>query len=61
MAYTFHGGTHPDDKKAATNKKAIEPMKAPEQVVLPVSMHIGAPAKGTMFTWASSLRKPAAT
>lgn len=45
MAYTFHGGTHPDDKKAATNKKAIEPMKAPEQVVLPVSMHIGAPAK----------------
>ena len=24
MAYTFHGGTHPDDKKAATNKKAIE-------------------------------------
>ena len=45
MAYTFHGGTHPDDKKAATNKKAIEPMRAPEKVVLPVSMHIGAPAK----------------
>lgn len=45
MAYSFHGGIHPDDQKAATNKKAIEPMPAPEKVYLPVSMHIGAPAK----------------
>ncbi len=45
MAYTFRGGIHPDDQKAATNKKAIEPMTPPKQVVLPVSMHIGAPAK----------------
>lgn len=45
MAYTFRGGIHPDDQKAATNKKAIEPMAPPKQVVLPVSMHIGAPAK----------------
>ncbi len=45
MAYSFHGGIHPNDQKAATNKKAIEPMPAPEKVYLPVSMHIGAPAK----------------
>lgn len=50
MAYTFRGGIHPgthDDPgyKAATNKKPIEIMKVPDQIVLPVSMHIGAPAK----------------
>lgn len=45
MAYSFHGGIHPNDQKAATNKKAIEPMPVPEKVYLPVSMHIGAPAK----------------
>ena len=59
MAYTFHGGTHPDDKKAATNKKAIEPMKAPEQVVLPVSMHIGAPAKPVVQKGGPCLHGPA--
>ncbi|WP_458863791.1 electron transport complex subunit RsxC [Acidaminobacterium chupaoyuni] len=45
MAYTFQGGIHPDDKKAATNKRPIEQMPAPAKVILPVSMHIGAPAK----------------
>ena len=49
MVYTFRGGIHPGTHadpgfKAATNSKPIENMKAPEQVVLPVSMHIGAPA-----------------
>lgn len=49
MVYTFRGGIHPGTHadpgyKSATNTKPIEAMKAPEQVVLPVSMHIGAPA-----------------
>ena len=50
MVYTFRGGIHPGPHsdpgyKAATNTKPIELMPAPEQVILPVSMHIGAPAK----------------
>ena len=43
MAYSFFGGIHPNDQKAATCNKAIEQLKAPEFVVLPMSMHIGAP------------------
>lgn len=43
MAYKFRGGIHPHDNKKATNKKAIEVIKPPEYVYLPVSMHIGAP------------------
>ena len=50
MAYTFRGGIHPGTKddpgfKSATNTKPIEVLKAPDKVILPVSMHIGAPAK----------------
>ena len=43
MAHTFHGGIHPDDKKSATAAKPIELLNPPEMVILPVSMHIGAP------------------
>lgn len=43
MAYSFRGGIHPNGNKSATNKKPIEVLKAPEKVILPVSMHIGAP------------------
>ncbi|MEA5040368.1 MAG: electron transport complex subunit RsxC [Clostridiaceae bacterium] len=45
MAHTFKGGIHPDGHKAATSGKAIELLKAPAQVILPVSMHIGAPCQ----------------
>ena len=45
MAQAFFGGVHPNDMKAATNEKAIEQLKAPAQVVIPMSMHIGAPCK----------------
>ena len=45
MAQAFFGGVHPNDMKAATNEKAIEQIKAPAQVVIPMSMHIGAPCK----------------
>lgn len=43
MAQAFFGGIHPNDRKAATNKKPIEKLPPPAQVVIPMSMHIGAP------------------
>ena len=43
MARAFFGGVHFDDCKSATNRKAIEVLAPPAQVVLPMSMHIGAP------------------
>ncbi len=43
MAQAFFGGIHPHDKKAATNKKPVETLPPPAQVVIPMSMHIGAP------------------
>ena len=43
MAHTFKGGIHPNDMKAATCGKAIEQLPAPARVVMPMSMHIGAP------------------
>ena len=45
MAQSFFGGIHPNDKKAATNKKPIEKLPPPARVVIPMSMHIGAPCK----------------
>ena len=43
MPFKFRGGIHPDDKKAATRKKSIEEIAAPKEVILPMTMHIGAP------------------
>ena len=43
MPFSFKGGVHPDDHKAATAYKSVEPIAAPAQVILPMSMHIGAP------------------
>ena len=43
MAQAFFGGVHPHDMKAATNEKAIEQLPAPAEVVIPMSMHFGAP------------------
>lgn len=45
MAQAFFGGIHPNDQKAATNKKPIEKLPPPALVVIPMSMHIGAPCK----------------
>ena len=45
MAQPFFGGIHPNDKKAATNKKPIEKLPPPQQVVIPMSLHIGAPCR----------------
>ena len=44
MAQAFFGGVHPNDMKAATNEKAIEQLSPPPaQVVIPMSLHFGAP------------------
>ena len=43
MAYAFFGGVHPHDMKAATNEKPIQQLPPPVEVVIPMSMHFGAP------------------
>ena len=45
MAGTFYGGVHPDDAKSLSKTCAIDQMPLPLEVILPVSQHIGAPAK----------------
>ena len=45
MSQTFKGGVHPDDSKSLTNQKPIEQLPPPELVILPMSMHIGAPCQ----------------
>lgn len=39
------GGVHPEEHKELTEHLKIEEMPTPEKVVLPLSMHFGAPAK----------------
>lgn len=43
MAQAFFGGIHPNDQKSATNKKPVESLPPPQRVVIPMSLHIGAP------------------
>ena len=43
MAQAFFGGIHPNGNKSATNKKTVEPLPPPAHVVIPMSLHIGAP------------------
>ena len=42
---TFARGIHPEDAKGLTSDKAIETAPEPKRVVIPLSQHIGAPAK----------------
>ncbi len=42
---SFKGGVHPPDNKKATASLPIVDAALPERVVIPMSMHIGAPAK----------------
>ena len=42
---SFKGGTHPPAKKELTAKSPIAAMPLPEEVLLPLSQHLGAPAK----------------
>lgn len=43
MARSFFGGVHPDDKKRFSSENPIELLTPPAQVVIPMSMHVGAP------------------
>src|SRR5699024_1299724 len=45
MAQAFFGGIYPYDHKADTSQKTIEQMPPGAQVVLPMSLHIGAPCR----------------
>ncbi len=42
---TFDGGIHPRYNKDRSSAEKIRPLPAPAQVVIPLSQHIGAPAK----------------
>ncbi len=42
---TFKGGVHPDDGKQRTQGMATIPVPAPKEMIIPLSQHIGAPAK----------------
>ncbi len=41
---TFKGGIHPPDNKQWTSHKAIEDCPLPDELVVPLSQHIGAPS-----------------
>ncbi|HZX49193.1 MAG TPA: electron transport complex subunit RsxC [Nitrospirota bacterium] len=41
----FKGGVHPPDGKELSNAKTVVTLPAPEQVIIPLSQHIGAPAE----------------
>jgi len=45
MKKTFRGGVHPPENKHRTEGSAIVTMPPPSRVVLPVSQHLGAPAR----------------
>jgi Na+-translocating ferredoxin:NAD+ oxidoreductase subunit C len=42
---TFPGGLHPPDNKEWTAHKAIEECPLPQELIIPLSQHIGAPAE----------------
>ena len=45
---SFRGGAHPPEEKHWTEQKAIESPPLPDQVIIPLQQHIGAPAKPTV-------------
>ncbi|MFA6470637.1 MAG: electron transport complex subunit RsxC [Candidatus Latescibacterota bacterium] len=45
MAGSFQGGVHPDDAKALSKTCETITLPLPQEIVLPVRQHIGAPAK----------------
>ena len=42
--WDIHGGIHPAENKAQSNHQAIAAAGIPDQLVFPLSQHIGAPA-----------------
>ncbi|HHU22084.1 MAG TPA: electron transport complex subunit RsxC [Clostridiales bacterium] len=45
MSFKFHGGVHPPDKKSPADKTQVIPLNPPSLVVIPMSLHIGAPCR----------------
>lgn len=45
---TFPGGLHPDDNKRWTAASPIEDCPLPEELIIPLSQHIGAPAEASV-------------
>lgn len=45
MSHKFFGGVHPNDGKKLSENKPIKALSAPEQVFMPVVLHIGAPCE----------------
>ena len=48
MRHSFFGGIHPDDGKRLAAASPITPLPAPDQLVIPMSMHIGAACAPTV-------------
>jgi Na+-translocating ferredoxin:NAD+ oxidoreductase subunit C len=48
--HVFKGGVHPNSCKELTRNAAIKTLKLPEQVVLPLTQHIGPPCKPVVRT-----------
>ena len=49
MLHQFFGGVHPAEHKDLTERKATIPLaEAPAQVIIPMSMHLGAPCKAVV-------------
>lgn len=45
MSFKFFGGIHPKGNKSPANKSQVTAMTPPKQVVIPMSLHIGAPCQ----------------
>ncbi len=45
MVFSFFGGIHPKENKHFAESSAIQPLPEPEELVIPMSQHIGAPCK----------------
>jgi electron transport complex protein RnfC len=45
---TFPGGVHPPERKELSKDRPIEPAPAPQQVVIPMAQHLGAPCQPTV-------------
>jgi len=46
--HSFHGGVHPPENKCQSNGGSIQLAPIPEQLIVPLSQHIGAPSEVTV-------------
>jgi electron transport complex protein RnfC len=58
---TFRHGVHPPELKELTERESIRRMPFPDEVVLPLSQHTGAPAKPIVEEGPSSRRATASS